>query len=99
MFDSDSTMPLVSATSATVTKHQSPVTSHHSLSPFPSNASTLFCTFLHSPKTQSFSFHTLPHSFTKTKGGHISSKTLFPDPKLFRIRISPIEDQNETANC
>src|SRR6266851_10171679 len=34
----------------------------------------LFCVFLHTLKTQLFSFHTLPHSFTKTKGGRTSSK-------------------------
>src|SRR5712692_1137591 len=29
----------------------------------------LFCTFLHSPKTQLFSFQSFPHSLQKTPGG------------------------------
>src|SRR5258707_15365083 len=48
----------------------------------------LFCAFLHSPKTQSFSFHTVPHSFPKNKGWPYFQQMLSPDPKSFRIRIS-----------
>jgi len=52
----------------------------------------LFCSFLHLPKNQSFSFHALPHSFTKNEGWSYFQQMLFPDPKFFRIRISQIED-------
>src|SRR5216684_1027169 len=50
MFDSDSAMPLASTTSATVTKHHSPLTSHRpaptlsgSLSPAIPHSCALFC--------------------------------------------------------
>jgi hypothetical protein len=33
---------------------------------------TLFRTLLHSPKTQLFSFHAIPHSFAETPGGGVS---------------------------
>jgi hypothetical protein len=38
------------------------------LSPLCSCSCTLFCTFLHSRKTQPFSFHAIPHSLRKTPG-------------------------------
>ena len=62
------------------------------LSPLLPVVSALFCAFLHIHETQLFSFHTLPHSFTKTKGDRTSIKMLFPDPNFFRIRISQIEE-------
>src|SRR5260370_21243251 len=66
------------------------------LSPLLPAVSALFCHFLYSPRTQSFYFHAIPHSFTKRGGVRTSCKMLFPDPEFFRVRISPIEDQNET---
>src|SRR5437762_957237 len=36
------------------------------LSPLYSHSSALFCTFLRPTKTQLFSFHTIPHSASKT---------------------------------
>src|SRR5260370_36168571 len=36
--------------------------------PFFSYSCALFCTFLHSCKTQLFSFHAIPHSLPKTPG-------------------------------
>ena len=81
-------MPLTSTT----TKHNSPATSHRpaptlsgSLSPAISHSCALFCSFLHSPKTQLFSFQSFPHSLPKTPGvGYL---------------LPLYEDQNETANC
>src|SRR6266436_4934107 len=40
----------------------------YTLSPFFSHSCALFCAFLHSPKTQLFSFQSLPHSSSKNKG-------------------------------
>src|SRR5712664_1937970 len=40
----------------------------YTLSPFFSHSCALFCAFLHSPKTQPFSFQSLPHSSSKNKG-------------------------------
>src|SRR6266852_2906873 len=62
------------------------------LSPLLPVISALFCRFLHPPKTQLFSFHTLPHSFTK-KGCLCFQQILFPDPNFFRIRISQISNR------
>jgi hypothetical protein len=47
---------------------QSPSPIPYPLSPLFSNSSELFCTFLHSRKTQLLSFHAIPPSFTKTPG-------------------------------
>src|SRR5437764_716770 len=69
------------------------------LSPLLSDLSPLFCRFLHPCKTQLFPFHALPHSFTKNKVLSYSHQLLFPDSDSFGIRISPIEDQYETATC
>src|SRR5258708_37978501 len=40
----------------------------YTLSPFFSHSCALFCAFLHSPKTQPFSFQAIPHSSSKNKG-------------------------------
>ena len=40
----------------------------HPLSPFLSYSCALFCVFLHSSKTQPFSFQAFPHSLRKTGG-------------------------------
>src|ERR1700687_4929345 len=80
------------ALTSTTTKHNSPATSHRpapalsgSLSPAISHSCALFCTFLHSPKTQLFSFQSFPHSLPKTPGvGYL---------------LPLYEDKNETANC
>src|SRR5260370_1367651 len=58
------TPPLASPPSPFVIRH-SP---QHS-SPFFSHSCALFCTFLHSRKTQLFYFQALPHSLRKTPGG------------------------------
>src|SRR6266566_10129316 len=70
----------------------------------------LFCCFLHSPKTQLFSFHAIPHSFVKTPGVVLvfltksfswiltSLESTFLRRKG-RVAISPIKNQNETTNC
>ena len=56
----------------------------------------LFCCFLHSRKTQPFSFHAIPHSFAKTPGGSIgiSNQKFFLDPNFFRIHISRKEGES-----
>ena len=70
----------------------------------------LFCCFLHSPKTQLFSFHAIPHSFAKTPGVVLvfltksfswiltSLESTFLERKG-RVAISPIKNSNETPNC
>src|SRR6266568_3049626 len=56
----------------------------------------LFCSFLHLPKTQPFSFHAIPHSFAKTPGGSmgISNQKFFLHPNFFRIHISQKEGES-----
>ncbi len=54
------------------------------LSLFLSHSCALFCTFLHSSKTQLFSSQAIPHSFTKTRE--------WRTPRL-------LEDQNEPSNA
>src|SRR5258708_18585541 len=41
----------------------------HYLSPFCSTTCTLFCSFLHLPKTQPICFQSITHSLRKTPGG------------------------------
>src|SRR2546425_10750886 len=54
-----------------------------------SYAYELFCSFLHLPKTQPFSFHAIPHSFAKTPGvvWVFLTNKFFLDPNFFRIHI------------
>src|SRR3989442_183763 len=56
----------------------------------------LFCCFLHSRKTQPFSFHAIPHSFAKTPGvvWVFLTNKFFLDPNFFRIHISQKEGQS-----
>src|SRR5260370_40912559 len=68
------------------------------LSPLLPVVSALFCTFLHPPKTQSFSFHALPHSFTKNKGGRIPSKCFSWILNPLESASLKIEDQNDAPN-
>ncbi len=45
-----------------------PIPHSHTLSPFLSCSCALFCAFLHSARTQLFSFQALPHSLLKIPG-------------------------------
>src|SRR5260370_15968707 len=58
-----------------------PLATHHSplvLSSFFSFSSTLFCAFLHLPRSQPFCFQAIPHSLSKTPagGGHCPCRVL-----------------------
>src|SRR6267142_5576041 len=81
--------------------HFTPLFPLSRVSPLFPVASALFCTFLHPPKTQLFSFHTLPHSFTKTNGVRISSECfsrILTSLESASLK-SQIEDQDEAPNC
>src|SRR5713101_8066207 len=59
----------------------------------------LFCVFLHTLKTQLFSFHTLPHSFTKIKRDRTSIKCFSRILNSLESASLKSRNQNETANC
>src|SRR5260370_14604039 len=57
------------------------------LSPFFSHSCALFCTFLHSRKTQLFSFQAIPHSLRKTPGVGVGAAVLFLKKNFRCLRI------------
>src|SRR5260370_32336161 len=57
------------------------------LSPFFSPSFALFCTFLHSRKTQLFSFQAIPHSLRKTPGVGVGGHLLVRIPRSRGIGV------------
>src|SRR6267378_3505427 len=71
--------------------HFTPLFPLSRVSPLFPVASALFCTFLHPPKTQFFSYPSA--LFHKNKRCSYFQRMLFPDPNFFRIRISQISNR------
>src|SRR5258707_4057247 len=86
----------VSPLFSTLAKSAQPLHSRRFSFPLFSYTYALFCTFLHPPKTQLFSFQSLPHSLPKIRGVGVGNLQL-PILELFVSFLTSLPPYLDTA--